>query len=79
LLYFANEGIREQWIEKALRLNYHPDITAKYKIMNEIGKGAFGVVYKGMNLFTYEEVAIKKVHKSEERSQRHSISIEIEC
>jgi len=31
----------------------------QYKIFNEIGKGSFGKVYKGMDKLTQEEVALK--------------------
>jgi serine/threonine protein kinase len=34
-------------------------ILNKYKIENELGKGKFGVVFKGMKIRTKEEVAIK--------------------
>ena len=34
-------------------------INNKYKIINEIGKGSFGVIYKGENIRTREKVAIK--------------------
>jgi serine/threonine protein kinase len=34
-------------------------INNKYKIINEIGKGSFGTIYKGENIRTREKVAIK--------------------
>lgn len=34
-------------------------ILNKYKILSEIGKGKFGVVYKGLHLRTHQEIAIK--------------------
>jgi len=34
-------------------------IGRKYKILNKIGSGAFGIVYKGENILTKELVAIK--------------------
>ena len=34
-------------------------VANKYKILEEIGKGAFGKVYKGENIRTKELVAIK--------------------
>lgn len=34
-------------------------INNKYKIINEIGKGSFGIIYKGENIRTREKVAIK--------------------
>ena len=34
-------------------------INFKYKLLNEIGKGSFGTIYKGENIRTREYVAIK--------------------
>ena len=34
-------------------------INNKYKLINEIGKGSFGTIYKGENIRTREKVAIK--------------------
>lgn len=34
-------------------------IGFKYKLLESIGKGSFGVVYKGLNIFTKENIAIK--------------------
>ena len=34
-------------------------INFKYKLLNEIGKGSFGSIYKGENIRTREKVAIK--------------------
>ena len=41
-------------------------IANKYKILEEIGKGAFGKVYKGENIRTKELVAIKVEKVNEE-------------
>ena len=34
-------------------------INKKYKIINKIGEGSFGLIYKGQNIRTNEYVAIK--------------------
>ena len=34
-------------------------INNKYKLINKIGSGAFGSIYKGQNIRTNEYVAIK--------------------
>lgn len=39
-------------------------IFDKYKPLEKIGKGSFGIVYKGINLSTQEKLAIKFVRKS---------------
>jgi serine/threonine protein kinase len=39
-------------------------IKKKYKILEKIGEGKFGVVYKGKNIRSEEPVAIKLEHKS---------------
>lgn len=36
---------------------------SQYKIFNEIGKGSFGKVYKGIDKLTGEEVALKFIEK----------------
>lgn len=35
----------------------------QYKIFNCIGKGTFGIVYKGIDKITGEEVALKFIEK----------------
>ena len=35
-------------------------INRKYKILNKIGNGSFGTIYKGLNIRTNEGIAIKK-------------------
>ena len=35
-------------------------INNKYLLMGEIGKGSFGSIYKGKNIRTNEEVAVKR-------------------
>ena len=37
----------------------HEVVGFKYKIIELIGHGSFGAVYKGRNIFTLEDVAIK--------------------
>ena len=54
-------------------------IGRKYKIANKIGSGSFGVVYKGINIRSNENVAIKiesltgknKLLKNEAKICRH--------
>lgn len=48
----------------------------KYKIIEKIGHGSFGTVYKGMNMFTLENVAIKtELHKSKKKILKHETQI----
>jgi serine/threonine-protein kinase 24/25/MST4 len=37
------------------------DPSAKYKLLEQVGNGSFGVVYKAVNKDTGEVVAIKEV------------------
>jgi serine/threonine-protein kinase 24/25/MST4 len=37
------------------------DQSAKYKLLEQVGNGSFGVVYKAVNKETGEVVAIKEV------------------
>jgi serine/threonine protein kinase len=39
----------------------HMDPSAKYKLLEQVGNGSFGVVYKAVNKETGEVVAIKEV------------------
>ena len=41
-------------------------ISNKYKILDKINSGNFGMVYKGENMKTHEKVAIKIIHKKDE-------------
>jgi serine/threonine protein kinase len=38
------------------------DPSAKYKLLEQVGNGSFGVVYKAVHKDTGEVVAIKEVH-----------------
>lgn len=37
------------------------EIAGQYKILQKLGKGSFGEIFKGVNTSTNEEVAIKLV------------------
>jgi len=39
-------------------------LAKKYKILDKIGNGKFGIVYKGINLKSGESVAIKTEKKT---------------
>jgi serine/threonine protein kinase len=41
-------------------------ILDKYSIIQRLGKGAYGVVWRGVNKETKDEVAIKKVNSHEQ-------------
>ena len=48
----------------------------KYKIVEKIGHGSFGAVYRGINMFTLENVAIKiELHKSKKKILKHETQI----
>ena len=41
-----------------------PHILKKFQIIQKMGKGAYGVVWKAKDLKTQQIIAIKKVHPS---------------
>ncbi|EKD29009.1 MAG: serine/threonine protein kinase, partial [uncultured bacterium] len=45
-------------------MNYKPEKIGRYKIQAEIGKGAMGVVYRGLDEDLDRTVAIKMLPKS---------------
>lgn len=47
-------------------------ILEKYNIIQRLGKGAYGVVWRAINKETKEEVAIKKVPASDSRCSTRS-------
>jgi serine/threonine protein kinase len=50
-----DEPQQQQGTDKAM------DQSAKYKLLEQVGNGSFGVVYKAVNKDTGEVVAIKEV------------------
>lgn len=40
------------------------DTSEKYKLLEQVGNGSFGIVYKAVNKDTGEVVAIKEVHNA---------------
>ncbi|KAJ3052734.1 Mitogen-activated protein kinase [Rhizophlyctis rosea] len=49
-------------------IKFPPIIERKYKVLRELGQGAYGVVCAATNIETGQEVAIKKVQKVFEKS-----------
>jgi serine/threonine protein kinase len=49
------------------------DPSAKYKLLEQVGNGSFGVVYKAVNKETGEVVAIKEVCAGIARTDRRLI------
>ena len=41
----------------------HPGMSAQYKIMEKLGEGGFGVVYRALRQSTRQQVAIKVIYK----------------
>lgn len=50
--------------EPVFTLSHYPDLPAKYRLESLLGEGAFSSVYKGTNVSTGEEVAIKIINKN---------------
>ena len=50
-------------------------IEKKYKIISNLGKGSFGLIFKGINLITNEFVAIKIEKKSDKSTLRNEAKI----
>ena len=50
-------------------------IGNKYEIINELGKGSFGKVFKGKNIRSNDEVAIKIQHKGITEILKHEAKI----
>jgi len=50
-------------------------INTTYKILEEIGAGQFGIVYKGVNKITEEEVAIKVENKQKTKLLKREANI----
>ncbi|KAJ3293550.1 Mitogen-activated protein kinase [Borealophlyctis nickersoniae] len=55
-------------MSKQQDIKFPPIIERKYKLLRELGQGAYGVVCAAQNLETGQEVAIKKVQKVFEKS-----------
>ena len=50
-------------------------ISNKYEILNLLGEGTFGKVFKGKNIRSNEEIAIKIQHKDIENVLKHEAKI----
>lgn len=50
-------------------------IDGKYKILSRLGDGGFGMIFKGINIFTNEEIAIKIEKKNESSTLRNEAKI----
>lgn len=50
-------------------------IDGKYKIVSRLGDGGFGMIFKGINIYTNEEIAIKIEKKNEASTLRNEAKI----
>eukprot|EP01084_Bolivina_argentea_P174830 302816_1 len=58
---------------KILKFNKKfPELKGKYSIINKIGSGGYGTVYKAMNLLTNEIVAIKRIRSANIKLQHQN-------
>ncbi|XP_072088706.1 serine/threonine-protein kinase 1 isoform X7 [Arachis hypogaea] len=79
-----NEDARQQLITTKISASSIPesvtreDPTTKYELLNELGKGSYGAVYKARDLRTSEMVAIKVISLSEGEEGYEEIRGEIE-
>ena len=54
-------------------------LLGKYALeFEELGKGAFGIVYKGVNNETREDVAAKKIRYRERGEEENEVCIKIQ-
>ena len=51
-----------------------PHILKKYEIVEKLGKGAYGIVWKAVDRKLKQIVALKKVEKILDRSSTHFIT-----
>lgn len=54
------------------------NLSRDYKLLDKIGKGGFGAVYKATNLFTGNIVAMKVVEKSKIKTIKNYVSLHSE-
>ena len=48
-------------------------ISNRYKLIEKIGEGSFGQIYKCINIITNKEVAVKIVHKNDTKKSKIEI------
>ncbi|XP_030956874.1 serine/threonine-protein kinase dst1-like [Quercus lobata] len=71
LLRKSSSSIAESFVNRE-------DVSTKYELLNELGKGSYGAVYKARDLRTSELVAIKVISLSEGEEGYEEICGEIE-
>ncbi|KAK4598857.1 hypothetical protein RGQ29_016058 [Quercus rubra] len=71
LLRKSSSSIAESFVNRE-------DVSTKYELLNELGKGSYGAVYKARDLRTSELVAIKVISLSEGEEGYDEICGEIE-
>lgn len=63
-LYFQDEEVRNEWLSYLKESIGNLDFKDHYTVSEILGNGHFGIVQKGKNIKTNQEVAVKVIDKS---------------
>ena len=63
ILYFDEVSVQEEWVAALKKSMDQKDVFQFYKVIDELGKGQFGVVKLAQHIVSGKKVAIKTVKK----------------